>query len=88
MCFQKSKYRRRILQNDFCSLNMTVQIDSRGESVVRALIVAEVTGIVDLRSIAHIPNDSGTLVLVPNILFQQHTCANVELKDIYREHGK
>lgn len=88
MCFQKSKYRRRILQNDFCSLNKTVQIDRRGESVGRALIVAEVTGIVDLHSIAHISNDSGTLVLVPNILFQQHTCANVELKDIYREHGK
>ena len=60
-----------------------LQIDSRGGSVVRALIVAEVTGIEDLRSIAHIPNDSGALVLVPKNAFQQHTCANVELKYIY-----
>ena len=57
-------------------------------------LMAEVGGIVNSRPIAPITSDHDALVLSPNMLLQQRTngdpqgCANVDLKDIYREHWK
>ena len=61
---------------------------------VLTTLMAEVSGIVNSRPIAPITSDPDALVLSPNMLLQQRTngdpqsCANVDLKEIYREHWK
>ena len=56
--------------------------------------MTEVSGVVNSRPIHNISGDPDALLLSPNMLLQQRTNvvpqsrANVDLKDIYREHWK